>query len=353
MHPICPCTDDENFSNIDITTFRAFNSKPFGITGDSLHTNMHPNILRTCREIHEEAIPLLYGLNTFTVHPALLSGVMWHTHPDRPLKDSIYLEHIRHFRVQLYLPLCPIGVPGAIAKLFSRAETLYVDVSHRGTSSTSEAFRNLNHPGYYRILLEWAKIRGVGNAKFNGSPCQGAISAWHNRFFEDDLSDDFPENDLNQDFCRWMESCMMTEVGKEAPGVNPDPNPKLKFGKRTYEKCPYLASVDELPKYFCRLPGYKYYIPCSEEEFEKYGVDNGYTSEESEESDGQYGEEHGEENGEEQGEEQGEEHGEHESERPVENHCEDYDDEHSWGDPYDEEYAWDGQCDETRPEGIL
>ncbi|KAK4457650.1 hypothetical protein QBC42DRAFT_35050 [Cladorrhinum samala] len=150
-------------------------------------------IIRTCRQTHHEAQPLLYTLNTFTADPVLLTAL------PSPLVDSKFLPLIRNWSIKIRLDsplppshshspsssssssssstpqsrsnllLLPLPSPAELAAAFSGAHSLTVtawQASYMGGVGASQ-------------LSRFEKVRGVKRAKIQGvMPGFGRYARW-------------------------------------------------------------------------------------------------------------------------------------------------------------------------------
>lgn len=115
-------------------------------------------ILRTSRQIHAEAAPVLYGANTFIAHPSLLAGFPrlrpWYA----PVCAAALLPRIRRFHLTLRLD-CGLGFDrGRAAAAFSGAEELHVRV-------VQSVFRGAG----FDNLAALEDVRGVRRLTIRGS----------------------------------------------------------------------------------------------------------------------------------------------------------------------------------------
>ena len=137
---------------------------------------IHPALLATCRQIHEEATPLLYGENTFTAHASLLTTMPYLVDRRKPICSTDVLRWIRKWYLNVRLDCDARYSPTAAEEAFNGVDELEIE--------TSEAmFRASGHG----VLFVFKGIRGVGRAKIIGS---GEKSVY-----------------------RWLEECMMAPLG--------------------------------------------------------------------------------------------------------------------------------------------
>ncbi|KAI1363603.1 hypothetical protein F5Y08DRAFT_238288 [Xylaria arbuscula] len=145
-------------------------------------TPLHPNILRTCRQLHAECIPVLYKRNIFTAHATLLTVFPSLFNPSHrqkryaPIRSPQLASLVTRFRVRLRLDAEPQFARDAVTAQFSGKHELLIETwqtEWRGAGP--EALR----------LFE--DVRGVRIARVVGSG------------FEE--------------YARWLEGAMMSEAG--------------------------------------------------------------------------------------------------------------------------------------------
>ena len=119
---------------------------------------LHPSLLQTNRQIYDEALPLLYSLNTFLAHPTLLASFprlrSWYG----PVKEASILPLIRRFYIQVWLDCDYSYGKEDVTKAFSGVEELSIDVMQ--TTWLGAGYRNL------RVF---EGVRGVGKVVIKGS----------------------------------------------------------------------------------------------------------------------------------------------------------------------------------------
>ncbi|KAF7193612.1 hypothetical protein HII31_05076, partial [Pseudocercospora fuligena] len=131
------------------------------------------NILPTCKRIHTEATPVLYGLNTFLAHPNLLAALprfLLDRLTRTPLPPVIYprvATLIKRFFIHVRLDTDPRFSKTQATESFSGVEELEVEVfqSSYGTCD-------------FAVLQLFEGIRGVGKATVQGSVGDGAYAKW-------------------------------------------------------------------------------------------------------------------------------------------------------------------------------
>ncbi|GAB7354187.1 hypothetical protein MBLNU459_g4739t1 [Dothideomycetes sp. NU459] len=142
-------------------------------------TGLCPALLGTCKQIHAEALTILYGSNTFAAHVSLLTSMPHLISPRRPVISGPGRAKIRKWYIHVRLDVDP-GFDAAQAEAaFTGAETLEIDVyqSSYGICDTT-------------VLTLFEGVRGVGHATVSGSTgCRP--------------------------YCSWLEQTMMKPVAEE------------------------------------------------------------------------------------------------------------------------------------------
>ena len=69
--------------------------------------NLSPALLRTCRQVHDEATSILYGANQFASHPSLLTAMPYLISPRRPITDGSGRWRIKKWYIHLRLDVDP------------------------------------------------------------------------------------------------------------------------------------------------------------------------------------------------------------------------------------------------------
>jgi len=138
--------------------------------------NIHPALLRTCTQIHTEALPILYGSNRFQAHPSLLTGMTFALDATRPIISARVVALIRRFHLRVRLDCDPNYGEEALVRAFSGVEELQVEVFQASYGNSD-----------FRVLELFKGIRGVGRARVFGS--------------------------VAAEFAGWLEGCMESEVG--------------------------------------------------------------------------------------------------------------------------------------------
>ncbi|CAK1361695.1 hypothetical protein CB0940_02962 [Cercospora beticola] len=151
------------------------------------HDRFCANILRTCKQVHAEAAPILYGENTFLAHANLLTTL-----------PAFLLFKLPNNKTTLPPVLYP-SVTKLIKRFFFHVR---LDIDSRYTKEqATECFTGLEYleievfqPSYgtcdFTVLKLLEGVRGVGKAVVGGSVGDG-------------------------NYARWLEVSMMSELGKE------------------------------------------------------------------------------------------------------------------------------------------
>jgi hypothetical protein len=139
---------------------------------------IYPQILAVCRKVHEEAIEILYGSNTFLAHPNLLTDLprlrlYYDTISEKHLIDQISRYHIR-----VRLDCEPRFSAMKVQNAFTGVEELTIEVFQAQLGGSD-----------YSVLRRFEGVRGVKRARIYGS-----IYA-------------FPE------YAKWLQNAMMSPVG--------------------------------------------------------------------------------------------------------------------------------------------
>ncbi|KAF2104919.1 hypothetical protein NA57DRAFT_51711 [Rhizodiscina lignyota] len=120
---------------------------------------IHPQILATCRQCCEEAIPILYKCNTFTAHPSLLTSLPSLPPLQKSITSSRVLCMIRRWHVQVRLDCDPRYSRDQVTQAFSAAEELEVEcwqAMYGGADPLA-------------VLGKFAGVRGVRRVTVKGS----------------------------------------------------------------------------------------------------------------------------------------------------------------------------------------
>ncbi|TWU77604.1 hypothetical protein ED733_007880 [Metarhizium rileyi] len=125
----------------------------------SIHpTSVHAAILRTSRQVHAEASPLLYTQNVFLAHPSLLTSFPRLRENYPPVKEDLAIARIRRFRLLIRLDCDLPYSRETAAKALSHMDEVIVDVAQ--AVFLGAGCENL------RVLED---VRGVGRVVIRGS----------------------------------------------------------------------------------------------------------------------------------------------------------------------------------------
>lgn len=148
---------------------------------------LHADLLRTCRQIHAEATPILYGGNVFSAHASLLAGLpallvppaaastpsgsgpvpraLWNRLA--PVVHSRPAALIRRFHLRVRLDTDPGFCAAGAEASFGGAAELELDVSQAMFGGCG-----------FGVLALFEGVRGVGRAAVRGSVGDGRYAAW-------------------------------------------------------------------------------------------------------------------------------------------------------------------------------
>lgn len=146
-------------------------------------TPIYPEILHTCRKIHEEARQILYGCNTFFAHANLLTGLPRLRPNFNTISRPNLISMIRRYYIRVRLDCDPNFSAKNAKEAFTGVEELTLDVFQAQFGSSD-----------HEVLKLFEGIRDVKKATIYGS-----ITG-------------FPE------YANWLETSMMTPEGIEVPG---------------------------------------------------------------------------------------------------------------------------------------
>ncbi|KAK5017841.1 hypothetical protein LTR60_001759 [Cryomyces antarcticus] len=124
--------------------------------------NLAPLLLATCRQIHAEASPVLYGGNTFAAHPSLLTAWPFLVKSSRPVACPVPAARIRKWYINVRLDTDPQFSAAGARKAFSGADELEIEVFQAQYGSCE-----------YGVLRLFDQVRGVSKARVYGSVKEG------------------------------------------------------------------------------------------------------------------------------------------------------------------------------------
>ena len=132
------------------------------------------NVLRTCRQVNNEATPIFYGENTFTAHPTLLAtlpSLLLLTRPHRvslpPVKCPRMAKLIRRWYIHVRLDTDPQFGKELAEDSFNGVEELEIEV-----------FQSMYGSCDFSKLKLFEGVRGVGRAVVQGSIGDGKYACW-------------------------------------------------------------------------------------------------------------------------------------------------------------------------------
>ncbi|TVY51887.1 hypothetical protein LCER1_G006602 [Lachnellula cervina] len=141
---------------------------------------IYPSILSTCHKIHSEALPILYGSNTFLAHPNLLTGLPRLRLYYSTISSPSLISQIRRFHIRVRLDNDPNFSAQKAQESFNGVEELTIEVFQAQFGSSD-----------YKVLKLFEGVRGVERTKVYGSVTG------------------FPE------YVEWLQNVMSSPVGKE------------------------------------------------------------------------------------------------------------------------------------------
>ena len=116
-----------------------------------------PALLRTCKQVHDEAASILYGANQFASHPSLLTALPYLMSPRQPITEGPGRWKIKRWYIYLRLDVDARFTAEQLEQAFSNAEELEI-----------EYFQPAYGYGDNGLLKLFEGIRGVGLAKVTG-----------------------------------------------------------------------------------------------------------------------------------------------------------------------------------------
>ncbi|EPE33617.1 hypothetical protein GLAREA_06630 [Glarea lozoyensis ATCC 20868] len=145
--------------------------------------DIYPEILSVCRKTHTEALPILYGLNTFIANTTPTSCFPRLTPFHAPVQSSAMVALIRRYYVRIRLDYQPSFSFERARDAFTGMEELTVDVFRMNFDRWS--------PG---VLTRFEGVRGVKNVRIVGSTYG------------------FPR------YVEWLEGCIASAEGVDVEG---------------------------------------------------------------------------------------------------------------------------------------
>jgi hypothetical protein len=136
--------------------------------------SLYPEILSTCRKIHEEATDLLYTTHIFHAHPSLLTSLPHLSSSAKPVLYPTVLAKIKRWQLTIRLDTDPRFTMAQATAAFSGAE--YLDI---------RVWQSMFDGCDSSVLRLFLGVRGVKVAKVGGS--------------------------ANRELAKWLEGRMMME----------------------------------------------------------------------------------------------------------------------------------------------
>lgn len=151
-----------------------------GSSSNSKHPpqRIHGAILSTCRQLHAETLPFLYGRNQFVAHHSMLTSFPRLREWYGPVRPDRLSAMITRFRIRVRLDAGVQYDAGKVAAHFSGKQELVVDVWQAAWRAAGPA-----------NLWLFEDVRGVARARVTGST--GGF----------------------EDYAAWLEGVMMSPVG--------------------------------------------------------------------------------------------------------------------------------------------
>ncbi|KAE8447254.1 hypothetical protein EG329_010948 [Mollisiaceae sp. DMI_Dod_QoI] len=119
---------------------------------------IYPQILSTCKKIHEEAQQILYGYNTFLAHPNLLSSLPRLRLCYNTIFSPTLISLIRRYHIRVRLDCDPNFSIQKATDAFTGVEELTLEVSQAQFGSSD-----------HKVLRLFEGIRGVKKTRVYGS----------------------------------------------------------------------------------------------------------------------------------------------------------------------------------------
>ena len=125
------------------------------------------SILRVSRRLYSECSTLLYDLNVFQAHPALLASLPFMTEISRPILNPVNSSLIKRYYIEVRLDSDPFWNGYDLKKAFSRCRELHV-------VSWQASFGNCGLDN----LFPFVHVRGIGKARVEGSSVSPEFGRW-------------------------------------------------------------------------------------------------------------------------------------------------------------------------------
>jgi len=126
-----------------------------------------PSLLGTCRQINDEATPILYGQNTFAAHQSLLTDLPYLVTNSKPVTRGRGKELIKRWYVNVRLDTDARYTAEKARDAFTGVESLCIDV-----------FQAMFGGCDFSVLKLFEGVRGVGQCNIQGSVGDGRYARW-------------------------------------------------------------------------------------------------------------------------------------------------------------------------------
>jgi len=129
--------------------------------------SLTPSLLGTCRQINNEATPILYGQNTFAAHQSLLTDLPYLVTNSRPVTCGRGKELIKRWYVNVRLDTDARYSAEKARDAFTGVESLCIDV-----------FQAMFGGCDFSVLKLFEGVRGVKQCTIQGSVGDGRYARW-------------------------------------------------------------------------------------------------------------------------------------------------------------------------------
>jgi hypothetical protein len=166
---------------------------------------LFPEILSTCRKIHEEATDLLYTTHIFHAHPSLLTSLPHLASTARPVLYPTVLSKIKRWQLTIRLDTDPRFTMAQATAAFSGAEYLEIRVWQSMFDGCDSS-----------VLRLFLGVRGVKVAKVGGSTNK-ELAKWLERrmMMEKEECDDICRCGDERRTLKCGQCCKTVELGSE------------------------------------------------------------------------------------------------------------------------------------------
>ncbi|GAB7345601.1 hypothetical protein MBLNU457_3900t1 [Dothideomycetes sp. NU457] len=129
--------------------------------------SLTPSLLGTCRQINDEATPILYGQNTFAAHQSLLTDLPYLVTNSKPVTRGRGKELIKRWYVNVRLDTDARYTAEKARDAFTGVESLCIDV-----------FQAMFGGCDFSALKLFEGVRGVRQCTIQGSVGDGRYARW-------------------------------------------------------------------------------------------------------------------------------------------------------------------------------